>query len=187
MVWRRSKEPLCWNMHSNCNMFHTAEMKGFRFGKGCFNILRSEWGKTKRHDLGMTSWWCVHKRGKQKEWHCRRDKIWGPCRWVLRSCQKEENNYCHYRSIIVNLTIASISLYLFSIAIVKSQITQAQGFLGHFPPSAWLYGAADLCLRKLGWSEEPWQNDRHRFFWVLEQWNNGGSMVDSRLMMVNSD
>ena len=25
-------------------------------------------GESKRHDLGMTSWCCVHKRGKQKAW-----------------------------------------------------------------------------------------------------------------------
>ena len=36
--------------------------------KGLFWRLRSQWGKTKRHDLGMTSWCCVHKRGKRKEW-----------------------------------------------------------------------------------------------------------------------
>ena len=94
-----------------------------------------------------------------------------------------------YRSLYIqSILLLHLYHYLFSITIVKSQITQAQGFYyGHFPPSAWLYGAADLCLRKLGWSEEPWQNDRHGFFWALEQWNNGGSMVDSRLMVVNSD
>ena len=76
-------------------------------------------------------------------------------------------------AIIVNLTIANFS----------------NGFYyGHFPPSARLYGAADLCLRKLGWSEEPFRKtiDLHgNFCWALEQWNNGGSMVDSRLMVVN--
>ena len=36
--------------------------------KGLFWRLRSEWGKAQRHDLGMTSWCCVHKRGKRNEW-----------------------------------------------------------------------------------------------------------------------
>ena len=48
------------------------EKKGWKWKvliwKGLFWRLRSEWGKAQRHDLGMTSWCCVHKRGKQKEW-----------------------------------------------------------------------------------------------------------------------
>ena len=33
----------------------TVELKGFDVEKKCFDALRSEWGKTKRHDSGMTS------------------------------------------------------------------------------------------------------------------------------------